>query len=120
MLNTHNAQAQRNGTQLKLGRQVTKLDNQPGKWALAMSVASDDEKSVNPPYRFLVEAHAIVSFNGTPLEGEAAQRFIEAQGAPLLMGAIRERLAELTSRNPWGRFMISGIPLSEPTQVSQL
>jgi hypothetical protein len=120
MLANHVASGIRSGTQLKLGRQVKKLDNQPGKWALAMSVASDDEKSTNPPYKFLIEAHAIVNFAGTVLEGEAAERFIESQGAPLLLGAIRERLAELTSRSPWGRFMINGIPLSEPVQVSQL
>jgi hypothetical protein len=120
MLTSHTANGTRSGTLLKLGRQVTKLENQPGKWALAMSVGSDDEKSTNPPYKFLIEAHAIVSFTGTPLEGQAAERFIEMQGAPLLMGAIRERLAEMTARSPWGRFMINGIPLTEPATVLQL
>lgn len=120
MLSNHNSSGTRSGTLLKFGRQVQKLDNQPGKWALAMSVATDDEKSTNPPYKFLIEAHAIISFTGTPLEGDEALRFIETQGAPMLMGSIRERLAEMTSRNPWGRFMINGVPLSEPVQVSQL
>jgi hypothetical protein len=116
-LTTHDVKGDRTGTMLQFGRRVTKLDNQPGKWGFGMSIATNDATSRNPPYRFLVEAYSIVSISGTPLEGEAAEKFIELHGAPLLMGAMRERLAELTARAPWGRFLVKPIPLQDPQQI---
>ncbi|MGC4029310.1 MAG: hypothetical protein QM696_10590 [Steroidobacteraceae bacterium] len=117
-LNNHSAQGERAGTLLKFGRQVQKLENQPGKYALAVSVGSDDEKSRNPPYHFVIEVYAIVTIGGTPLEGEAAEKFILTNGLPLLMGAIRERLADITARAPWGRFLINALPLQESVQLN--
>ncbi|MEY2853994.1 MAG: hypothetical protein RL030_1126 [Pseudomonadota bacterium] len=116
-LTTHDVKGDRTGTMLQFGRRVTKLDNQPGKWGFGMSIATNDATSRNPPYRFLVEAYSIVSISGTPLDGEAAEKFIELHGAPLLMGAMRERLAELTARAPWGRFLVKPIPLQDPQQI---
>jgi hypothetical protein len=117
-LTTHDARGDRTGTMLQFGRRVTKLDNQPGKYGFGMSIATDDTNSKNPPYKFVVEAYAIVSITGTPLEGEAAEKFIELHGAPLMMGAMRERLAELTARAPWGRFLVKPIPLQDPQQIN--
>lgn len=118
--NEHSPQGERAGTLLKFGRQVQKLDNQPGKYALAVSVGSDDENSRNPPYHFIIEAYAIVTIGGTALEGEAAEKFITANGLPLLMGAIRERLADITARAPWGRFLINSLPLQEPVTLNAM
>jgi hypothetical protein len=113
----HNAQGDRAGTQLKFGRHLQPATNQPGKYALAVSIGSDDETSRNPPYKFLIEAYAIVSISGTPLEGEAAEKFILQNGLPMLVGAMRDRLAELTARSPWGRFLINALPLPEPNMI---
>ncbi len=118
--NNHAVQGERAGTLLKFGRQVQKLENQPGKYALAVSVGSDDEKSRNPPYHFVIEAYAIVTIGGTPLEGEAAEKFILTNGLPLLMGAIRERLADITARAPWGRFLVNALPLQETVQITTM
>lgn len=119
-LNEHSAQGERAGTQLKFGRQVQKLEKQPGKYALALSVASDDEASRNPPYRFLIEINAIVTIGGTPLEGEAAEKFIVDTGIPILMGSVRERLADITARAPWGRFLINALPLQDSQTISAM
>lgn len=115
--NEHTPQGERAGTLLKFGREVRKLDNRPGKYALMVSVSSDNEQSRNPPYRFAVDVYAVVSIGGEPLEGEAAEKFIADNGLPLLMGAVRERLAEATARAPWGRFLINAVPLPEPIQI---
>lgn len=119
-LNDHSPQGERAGTQLKFGRQVQALDKQPGKYALALSVASDDEASRNPPYRFIIEANAIVTIGGTPLEGEAAAKFIMDNGIHILMGMVRERLADITARSPWGRFLISTLPLQEAQTINAM
>ena len=116
-LNTHNNSGERSGTIVKFGRNVQKLDARPGKYALAMSVATNDEESRNAPYKFHVEAFAVVSITGTPLEGEAATKFIENAGAPILMGAIREKVSELTAGAPFGRFLLKPIPLGEPMEI---
>jgi len=36
------------------------------------------------------------------------------------MGAIRERIAHLTSRAPWGRFLVNSIPLTPTATISYL
>lgn len=115
--NQHSPEGERAGTLLKFGREVRKLDNRPGKYALMVSVSSDNEQSRNPPYRFAVDAYAVVSIGGEALEGEAAEKFILTNGLPIMMGAVRERLAEATARAPWGRFLINAIPLPESLQI---
>jgi hypothetical protein len=116
--NNHDVRGDRTGTVVKFGRNVQKMTNgSVGQWGLGMSVATDNETSRNPPYQFHVEAFAIVSIQGTALDGDEALKFIELHGAPLLMGAMRERLAELTARAPWGRFLLKPIPLQDPQQI---
>ena len=114
----HDVQGTRSGTLLKFGQQVQPIENQPGKYGLVVSVATDDEKSQNPPYKFIVEAYAIVTVGGEKLEGDALAKFITENGLPIVMGAIREHLAHATARAPWGRFLINAVPL--PNAVSIL
>ena len=116
-LNSHNNRGDRSGTVVKFGRNVQKLENQPGKFGMAMSVATNDEESRNAPYKFHVEAFAVVSIAGTPLEGDEAVKFVEDHGAPILMGAMREKIGELTGGAPFGRFLLKPIPLAEPMQI---
>jgi hypothetical protein len=116
----HSQQGDHAGTMLKFGQQVQKLDNRPGKYALVVSVSSDEETSRNAPYRFVVEAYAVVGISGAALEGDAAVAFILTNGLPVVMGAIRERLADATARAPWGRFMINAVPLPQPAQINSI
>jgi hypothetical protein len=118
--NGHNQQGDRAGTALTFGQQVMKVEGQPGKYGLAVSVSSDNAKSVNAPYNFVIEAYAICTIGGTALEGEAADKFIMQNGLHIVMGAIREHLASMTARAPWGRFMINAIPLQEPMQITTI
>jgi len=113
----HDLRGDRSGTVVKFGSKVSTIPNQPGKYAFGMSVATNNETSRNLPYRFQVEAYAVVSITGDPLEGDAAEKFIEFHSAPILMGAIRQKLGDLTSGAPWGRFLLKGIPLAEARQI---
>ena len=113
----HDLQGERAGTLLKFGQQIQALDNRPGKYAFVVSIGSDDDNSKNPPYRFLIEVYAVVSIGGAPLEGDAAIQFIQRNGLHIIVGAIRERLAETTARAPWGRFLINAMPLPEAQSI---
>jgi hypothetical protein len=116
----HDLQGERAGTLLQYGQELQRIDGQPGKYGLMISVRSDNEKSKNPPYSFAIEAHAILSVvNGSPgTEDELA--FVRNSGLPLVMGAIRERLADMTARAPWGRFLINAVPVQEPLQIRSI
>ena len=115
----HDPNGDRAGTQLQYGNQIQKLEGAPGRFAVAVSVRTDNGRSKNPPYTFAVEAYAIVNVTGTTDEA-AMQQILTTNAFPIIMGAIRERIAHLTGRAPWGRFLINVIPLSPATTISYI
>jgi preprotein translocase subunit SecB len=115
----HSPAGDRAGTQLEFGQQLQKMEDQPGRYVLMVSVKTNNETSKNAPYQFSIEAYAVLNVTGAADEA-AEQAMITANGFPMIMGAIRERLAQLTSRAPWGRFLVNSIPLSPTTQISYL
>lgn len=116
----HDQQGNLSGTQLKYGHQVQKLENQPGRYAVILQVRTDNDTSVNPPYDFVIEAYAIFVVNGGTDEGDANARLVLQNGLPIVMGAIRERVADITSRAPWGRFLINSVGLPEGVQIHHM
>lgn len=116
---SHDPAGDRAGTQLEFGQQLQKMEDQPGRYVLMVSVKTNNETSKNPPYQFSIEAYAVLNVKGAA-DQAAEQAMITANGYPMIMGAIRERLAQLTSRAPWGRFLVNTIPLSPTTQISYL
>jgi preprotein translocase subunit SecB len=115
----HSPAGDRAGTQLEFGQQLQKMEDQPGRYVLMVSVKTNNETSKNAPYQFSIEAYAVLNVTGAADEA-AEQAMITANGFPMIMGAIRERLAQLTSRAPWGRFLVNSIPLSPTAQISYL
>ena len=115
----HDPNGDRAGTQLQYGNQIQKLEGAPGRFAVAVSVRTDNGRSKNPPYTFAVEAYAIMNVTGTTDEA-AMQQILTTNAFPIIMGAIRERIAHLTGRAPWGRFLINVIPLSPATTISYI
>ena len=115
----HDPNGDRAGTQLQYGNQIQKLEGAPGRFAVAVSVRTDNGRSKNAPYTFAVEAYAIVNVTGTTDEA-AMQQLLTTNAFPIIMGAIRERIAHLTGRAPWGRFLINVIPLSPATTISYI
>lgn len=113
----HDPNGDRAGTQLQYGNQIQKLEGAPGRFAVAVSVRTDNGRSKNPPYTFAIEAYAIMNVSGTTDEA-AMQQLLTTNGVPLIVGAIRERLAHLTGRAPWGRFLINVIPLQPAANVN--
>jgi hypothetical protein len=116
----HDARGERSGTQLKYGQQIEKIQGSENRYGLVISVSTDNETSVNPPYRFVVEAYAIFVVNNQGEDLEAARRLVVDNGTPMVIAAIRERLAEVTARAPWGRFLINTILLAEPRTITYI
>lgn len=116
---THDPNGDRAGTQLEFGQQLQKLDGAPGRYALMVSVQTNNATSKNPPYTFKIEAYAILVVAGAADEA-AEQKMVTSNGFPIVMGAIRERIAHLTGRSPWGRFLVNTIPLQPVAEISYL
>ena len=114
----HDQQGDRAGTMLQYGQQLQKLNGEGVRYGLMVSVRNDNEKSRNAPYNFTVEAYAILFVTESTLDAEAEAAAVTANGLAIVMGAIRERLADLTSRAPWGRFLINSVNLPQPATIS--
>jgi hypothetical protein len=116
---SHDPAGDRAGTQLVFDQQLQRMEDQPGRYVLMVSVKTNNETSKNPPYQFAIEAYAVLVVKGAA-DQAAEQLVITSNGFPMIMGAIRERLAQMTARAPWGRFLVNSIPLSPTTQISYL
>jgi hypothetical protein len=116
---SHDPAGDRAGTQLEFGQQLQKMEDQPGRYILMVSVKTNNETSKNPPYQFAIEAYAVLNVTGAA-DQAAEQAVITSNGFPMIMGAIRERIAHLTSRSPWGRFLVNAIPLTPTATISYL
>jgi len=116
---SHDPAGDRAGTQLDFGQQLQKMEDQPGRYILMVSVKTNNETSKNPPYQFAIEAYAVLNVTGAA-DQAAEQAVITSNGFPMIMGAIRERIAHLTSRAPWGRFLVNSIPLTPTATISYL
>jgi hypothetical protein len=113
----HNPQGDRAGTQLKITQGAQRIEGRERRYGFNVALQSDDENSVNPPYVFRVEAYAVLSVLNSSLDGDAELAWVSQVAVSIVIGAIRERLADLTSRAPWGRFLINVVPIRPPTAV---
>ncbi|MDG4595768.1 MAG: hypothetical protein P9F75_08745 [Candidatus Contendobacter sp.] len=90
--------------------QIVAIEGRPEAVGVEASIAVDESQSENPPYFFTISAFAALSTSLEMTDQSRAQA--AGVGINLLVGAIRERLATLTSRAPWGTFMLGPIPLN--------
>jgi len=101
----HDPQGERSGTNLKQSFSIQAIDGPPGTFGVDLVVECDREASVNPPYFFQLQVYAIMRLEAA-LDPAAAHALVATTGFSVVVGAARERLLELTSRAPWGRFMM--------------
>lgn len=90
------------------------LAEQDGAFGCEMIIQLDESKSENPPYFFSIHAFAIlVATPGTA--ADMAFSLAHATGLSMLVGAIREHLASITARGPWGPFLLSPVVITPST-----
>ena len=114
-LPTHDPKGDLAGTRphLDIGlEQFPAAEGQPPTFGIKVRASSLDAESVNAPYHFVIEAYAIVAMDGSIGDEAADRAAANLVGMQVVVGAIRERLADLTSRAPWGRFLMGVVVLS--------
>jgi len=93
---------------------IIRLDdsNNGYRYGLTVHVELDKEKSENSPYFFSITAFGIISIKPDVQSYQSIESLVETSGTQLLLGAIRERLADMTSRGPWTFVQLDFIPLT--------
>jgi len=114
----HDTQGDRTGTNLRQSFSVQAVEGQAGLYGVELLIECDRDASRNPPYFFQLHVFALVRVEAA-LDPAAVQGIVTTTGFSVLVGAARERLLELTSRAPWGRFMMGVVQLvSQPVVES--
>ena len=106
----HDLTGDRAGTKILNAFNVQQIEGQLGVWGAELIIECDRENSVNPPYFFKVQAYAMVRADPS-LDMAGAQAITTTTCFSVLVGSARERLMDLTSRAPWGRFMMGVVQL---------
>lgn len=102
------------GSKVECKFAVNPVDGQADALGIELAVWLDAETSENSPYTFKISAYGVLNIApGMPLE--AATQLAHLSGAQILVGAVREEIARITSRGPWGAFMLPIIPLLAAT-----
>lgn len=80
---------------------IRSIEDEPGFYVGTMRTVVNEQGSDRYPYKIDVECHARLSADDT-LSEEEAKRGIAITAHSVLYGAIREQVAWLTSRQPFG------------------
>lgn len=96
------------GTVQHLTHQIEELPTETLQHGVSVRISTDDEKSENQPYSYIVEAYGIFkpTLTESDQEIEDYRKNVEIVGIQILLGAIREHLAGVTARSPWSTFIM--------------
>jgi len=101
-----NPRHQQDETCTMVSRMAVNLSPVPGDLhACELTIELDEDASTNPTYFYRVVAYGVFSVS-EDLEAEKIDDFIGQTSVQILAGVTRERVAELTSRGPWGPVLI--------------
>ena len=93
---------------------VTPIDGQEGKYQVSMG--SKLNINGDPAYPYIIDMECIGVFSAdTKLSNEEAMHGVTITGHSVLYGAIREAVAWLTGRQPFGPLML-GLSILRPAQ----
>lgn len=89
---------------------VSKI-NEGDSFSLEVTTAINNETSINPSYFIKISAFGIIDVT-QDLDPEEIESLLKTSGSQILIGAIRERIVELTSRGPWQSTFIDFIQIN--------
>jgi hypothetical protein len=101
------------GTRINNHFNIGSTQEDPSRIIAELTVETDRNTSVNPPYFFRLHTRAIFKIEGE-FQGEFAEKRATRIAFDIVVGAARERVLELSSRNSLGRFMLPVIQMSTP------
>jgi len=112
----HDVAGNREGSKISLNHTLSAIEGRDNAFGVEMTIALDEDNSENPPYFFTISAFAILGTDKSIEELETADKQkIEIMAVQILVGSIRERLASITARSPWGGFNLGIIPITPPS-----
>jgi hypothetical protein len=106
----HDANGDRQGTNITLSKALKPAADADDIYWFTLTVISNDATSVNAPYSFRVEAAALFRCIEAMPTSADRMRMLEDAALPAVLGAVRERIAEMSSRAPWGRYLVNLLP----------
>lgn len=102
-------QDERDGAKIAISFEFGKVDDDDV-WIADLKISTDETEGTNPPYFFEIQAFGIFE-----METGADEQVVTTSGRiacfQVLAGAIREHIATLTSRAPWGVHFVNIIPI---------
>jgi preprotein translocase subunit SecB len=110
----HNPEAE-NDVALDIRVNVAQLETGDNAYGVSLAVSVAEEQSDNPPYNFSIQVFAVLSANGE-VGYETARSFAESSVVPMLIAAVREHLASLTARGPWGPYFMKLLSIKPTTE----
>jgi len=89
---------------------VSKIDNE-NSFTLEVTTVINAENSINPSYFIKISAFGIIDVIHD-FTSEKVEDLVKSSGSQVLIGAIRERIIDLTSRGPWPSISMDFIQLN--------
>lgn len=98
-------------TELTIEGHASRLADHGHRYGITARVSINQDESQNTPYFFSIMAFGIISIKDDSYGQAAIENTIETSGIQLILGVIRERLADMTARGPWELMPLDFIPL---------
>lgn len=76
------------------------------RYACDLTLELDEEESENPSYFYSIQAYGIFAITDHDFDEQNADHQVLLTATQILTGVTRERVAEVTSRGPWGPVLI--------------
>lgn len=96
--------------------------NDPKQWSATMTTVLNPEKTTDFPYSLHLECTALFRVLDETLTPPETHRGVTITGHNVLFGAIRETVAWVTSRQPYGPFIFGLsvlVPMSPDSQTAE-
>lgn len=113
----YDPQGAMNGSLSSLDIKQFKIEGRDDAISVEVTVSSDEENSVNHPYSYRLQGFCIIT-TGEAIKEDESPAFITT-AITIMIGAIREHLASMTSRGPWGTHLINPIPLGTEVKKTE-
>lgn len=96
---------------LKIENNLSLLPEQSNRYGIEVTVSLDKENSNNAPYDVNVTAFGVIQVIDDKTDPNEIDFLLNVSGPQMMIGVIRERIAEMTSRGPWPTAHLNFIPI---------
>lgn len=96
---------------LKIENNLSLLPEQNNRYGIEVTVTLDKENSNNAPYDVNVTAFGVIQVIDDKTDQNEIDYLLKISGPQMMIGVIRERIAEMTSRGPWPTAHLNFIPI---------